>query len=89
VLASTYQSTDSPLLSTLYEPLPKHLISVLDTQSLRSTWSGGGCVEGRGQPHKEKWPMSQFVPVAKVTELSPGQMKMVVADGERLLVVYL
>ncbi len=31
--------------------------------------------------------MSQFVPVAKVTELSPGQMKMVVADGERLLLV--
>jgi hypothetical protein len=32
VLASTYQSTDSPLLSTLYEPLPKHLISVLVSQ---------------------------------------------------------
>ena len=30
MLASTYQSTDSPLLSTLYEPLPKHLISVLE-----------------------------------------------------------
>jgi hypothetical protein len=29
VLSSTHQSTDSPLLSTLYEPLPKHLISVL------------------------------------------------------------
>src|SRR4029453_3758531 len=26
---STYQSTDLPLLSTLYEPPPKHLISVL------------------------------------------------------------
>ena len=29
--------------------------------------------------------MSKFVPVAKVAELSPGQMKMVVADRERLL----
>ena len=29
VLSSTSQSTDHPLLSTLYEPLPKHLISVL------------------------------------------------------------
>jgi hypothetical protein len=29
---STYQSTDLPLLSTLYEPPPKHLISVLDNQ---------------------------------------------------------
>ena len=29
VLFSTYQSTDNPLLSTLYEPLSKHLISVL------------------------------------------------------------
>ncbi len=29
VLSSTYQSTESPLLSTLYEPLPQHLISVL------------------------------------------------------------
>src|SRR5262249_24397650 len=28
-LFSTYQSTDLPLLSTLYEPPPKHLISVL------------------------------------------------------------
>ena len=31
--------------------------------------------------------MSRFVPVAKVSELSPGQMKMVVADQERLLLV--
>jgi flagellar biosynthesis anti-sigma factor FlgM len=30
VLSSTYQSTDNPLLSTLYEPLSKHLISVLE-----------------------------------------------------------
>lgn len=29
--------------------------------------------------------MSRFVPVANVSELSPGQMKMVVADRERLL----
>ena len=29
MLSSTYQSTDSPLLSTLYKPLRKHLISVL------------------------------------------------------------
>jgi hypothetical protein len=29
VLSSTYQSTDNPLLSTLYEPLSKHLITVL------------------------------------------------------------
>jgi len=29
VLSFTYQSTARPLLSTLYEPLPKHLISVL------------------------------------------------------------
>ena len=29
-LFSTYQSTDLPLLSTLYEPPPKHLISVLE-----------------------------------------------------------
>ena len=29
MLSSTYQSTARPLLSTLYEPLPKHLISVL------------------------------------------------------------
>ena len=28
-LSSTYQSTGLPLLSTLYEPPPKHLISVL------------------------------------------------------------
>jgi hypothetical protein len=28
-LFSTYQSTSLPLLSTLYEPPPKHLISVL------------------------------------------------------------
>ena len=31
--------------------------------------------------------MSRFVPVAQVSELSPGQMKMVVADRERLLLV--
>jgi len=36
---------------------------------------------------KRRWPMSRFVPVAKVSELSPGQMKMVVADRERLLLV--
>ena len=30
MLSSTYQSTDHPLLSTLYEPLPKQLISVLE-----------------------------------------------------------
>jgi len=30
-LSSTYQSTGLPLLSTLYEPPPKHLISVLST----------------------------------------------------------
>jgi len=36
---------------------------------------------------KEKWLMSRFVPVAKVSELSPGQMKVVVADQERLLLV--
>jgi len=29
VHSSTYQSTDNPLLSILYKPLPKHLISVL------------------------------------------------------------
>src|SRR4029453_18106054 len=33
--SSTYQSTDSPLLSTLCEPLPKHLISVLGAQRQR------------------------------------------------------
>jgi hypothetical protein len=32
VLSSTYQSTDNPLLSTLYEPLSKHLITVLGGQ---------------------------------------------------------
>jgi len=32
VLSSTYQSTARLLLSTLYEPLPKHLISVLGGQ---------------------------------------------------------
>jgi len=31
--------------------------------------------------------MARFVPVAKVSERSPGQMKMVVADRERLLLV--
>src|SRR4029453_16684307 len=31
--------------------------------------------------------MSQFVPVARGSELSPGQMKVVVADQERLLLV--
>ena len=31
--SSTYQSTDRPLLSTLYEPLSKHLISVLECRS--------------------------------------------------------
>ena len=31
--------------------------------------------------------MSRFVPVAQVSELAPGQMKMVVADRERLLLV--
>jgi hypothetical protein len=33
VLSSTYQSTDNPLLSTLYEPLSKHLITVLGLAS--------------------------------------------------------
>jgi len=33
VLSSTYQTTHGPLLSTLYEPLPKHLISVLGPRS--------------------------------------------------------
>jgi len=32
-LSSTYQSTGLPLLSTLYEPPPKHLISVLGPQT--------------------------------------------------------
>src|SRR4029450_3681390 len=36
---------------------------------------------------KEKWVMSRVVPVAKVSELCPGQMKVVVADQERLLLV--
>jgi len=31
--------------------------------------------------------MSRFVPVAQVAELAPGQMKMIVADQERLLLV--
>src|SRR5215471_1316758 len=35
-LFSTYQSTDLPLLSTLYEPPPKHLISVLGAVCLLS-----------------------------------------------------
>jgi hypothetical protein len=37
VLSSTYQSTDSPLLSTFYKPLFKHLISVLG-----EPWRMGG-----------------------------------------------
>ena len=36
-LSSTYQSTDLPLLSTIYEPPPKHLISVLG-----GVWGRGG-----------------------------------------------
>ena len=34
MLSCTYQSTACPLLSTLYEPLPKHLISVLGDPTL-------------------------------------------------------
>src|SRR4029453_2334772 len=34
VLSSIYQSTARLLLSTLYEPLPKHLISVLAPRSI-------------------------------------------------------
>ena len=40
MLSSTYQTTHGPLLSTLYEPLPKHLISVLGGQAMR-LGSGG------------------------------------------------
>ena len=39
-LSSTYQSTGLPLLSTLYEPPPKHLISVLGEAQLLA-----GCLE--------------------------------------------
>ena len=35
MLSSTYQSTDHPLLSTLYKPLSKHLISVLGHREAR------------------------------------------------------
>src|SRR5713101_4390782 len=35
-LSSTYQSTGLPLMSTLYEPPPKHLISVLAGQDLEA-----------------------------------------------------
>jgi hypothetical protein len=38
VLSSTYQSTDNPLLSTLYEPLSKHLISVLGAACNAGNW---------------------------------------------------
>ncbi len=35
----TYQITDMPLLSTLYEPLSKQLISVLGTSLCRPAFS--------------------------------------------------
>ena len=39
----TYQTTDMPLLSTLYEPLSKQLISVLDGRlGIKSACSGLG-----------------------------------------------
>jgi hypothetical protein len=44
VLSSTYQSTDNPLLSTLYEPLSKHLITVLGGVCLLTT---GGLIRVR------------------------------------------
>src|SRR6266478_464941 len=71
-------------------------VGVPYTQRRLSTWSqaehgaehgAAQCVTWNRALIKERWPMSQFVPVAKVSELSPGQMKMVVADRERLLLV--
>ena len=41
VLSSTYQSTSLPLLSTLYEPPPKHLISVLEAADLEDVFLEG------------------------------------------------
>jgi hypothetical protein len=45
VLSSIYQSTARLLLSTLYEPLPKHLISVLGVEACRDVQQ---CACGRG-----------------------------------------
>jgi hypothetical protein len=47
VLSSTYQSTDNPLLSTLYEPLSKHLITVLGGPQL-------GGIEGE----RDRYPLA-------------------------------
>ena len=44
MLSSTYQSTARLLLSTLYEPLPKHLISVLGTLNSRLAQRPGVCL---------------------------------------------
>ena len=41
VLSFTYQSTDSPLLSTLYKPLRKHLISVLGAPTRQGVLPSG------------------------------------------------
>jgi hypothetical protein len=50
---STYQSTDLPLLSTLYEPPPKHLISVLGSRvaSMRNLDRRRPRYEYRRSPH--------------------------------------
>jgi len=51
VLSSTYQSTSLPLLSTLYEPPPKHLISVLVSHTATvSTSRQRGRATRRGRP---------------------------------------
>jgi hypothetical protein len=52
VLSSTYQSTDNPLLSTLYEPLSKHLITVL-AKGYESHRSNGIWYRRLGLPIKE------------------------------------
>ena len=46
MLSSTYQSTDSPLLSTLCKPLLKHLISVLAALAPRMLQLAGSMAEG-------------------------------------------
>ena len=50
MLSSTYQSTDRPLLSTRYEPLLEHLISVL---------GGLSGAPPRGQPWTSAVTLSQ------------------------------
>ena len=75
MLSSTYQSTDHPLLSTLYKPLSKHLISVLVRQQGRQM-----LLKPIGEPQRVT---GRGHDPCDVVDQALRQRQGTIADGER------